>query len=105
MTSFTPGPWIAARMSHGYRNKKYGFGTDGDAISFVVAPRSDMGIDDQYLADLRLIAAAPLLYEAAEWAERFLDAHDVTDITEDGEEWEGWLQLRAALAAARGEQP
>ena len=51
-----------------------------------------------------LLQQRSALLEAAERAERFLDYNDLTDANEDTEEWQVWLALRVAIAAAKGER-
>ena len=116
-TSFTPGPW------HTPLDTQYGQwvrAADQALIArvhqrgqVIELPEDDKrrgyGLDcwsPETEANAHLIAAAPALLEAAARAERFLYANDRTDLTEaekNSDEWQVWLGLRTAIAAARGE--
>ena len=109
--AWTPTPWVAAKIGP----KRYGVGTEGGAISFIVSPRLDMPIDAQFLADLHLIAAAPRLLEACEELFDALNHAEAIgerngagmrpDTANEQAVIAARTKARTAIAAARGETP
>lgn len=111
-TKFTPGPWRVYDGPYGYQHRII---SDHDMVGDVCDVRRSR--------DARLIAAAPMLFEACQtfalWLHReetgYLQNWGERRATAEGErEWDEWYmenlnlcdlaqtQARAALAAARG---
>jgi hypothetical protein len=99
-TKFTPGPWVVGNIFELTFGVKRGNGTE--PIGFVYGPslaeRYDVG--RTALANARLIAAAPELYEALERTLNWLASYPGEGAMGIGGPYE---QARAALAKARGE--
>lgn len=92
----TPGPWGVDWKSGDV------FYLDGDVMPLVATVNLDAVSNEQALADLRLIAAAPELLGALEKLVR--DARPSNwDDDEDMDQWQAWLAADAAIAKARGE--
>ena len=81
MNKHTPGPWTYEQIS----NNAYVIDENGSAVMLYRNP------DDEMKANARLIAAAPELLEALEWA---------VDNPHDDAYWIS--QARAAIAKAKG---
>lgn len=100
-TKWTPGPWKAGRpdmatMVDGAPSKWI---YAGEQYVACASGRID-GPFDKVMANAHLIAAAPDLYEALDWAIQSWDEHNKHGFNMQGD----WVQdARAALAKARGE--
>jgi hypothetical protein len=89
-TKWTPGPWRAGENGN---NRVYG--PDGMGVHSGLVANVYKGRDT-----INLIAAAPELYSAAQYALDVIEAHDAAS----GVPSKVATALRAALAKARGEQ-
>jgi hypothetical protein len=107
----TPGPWVTMptdwRVETNGNNSQVAIGptrgaTRGRPVAIAIVKGCSFGPDDVLDANARLIAAAPELLEALEYA--------VTQYGKPGGPWnvpsdpDGWLdRARAAIAKARGQ--
>lgn len=109
---WTPGPWVTSQESARIIKKDYSEigSTRGPLIA------STMGHDKSAMyaseieadANAQLIVVAPDLYEALDWAMKFVDQVRAETSEPDGFVSDGeriaYKRARAALAKARGEQ-
>lgn len=114
---FTPGPWRVGadlcrvhpdwRDEHGNSSKDC-FHRNGYAKNIAVIQKEDGDWRDvqQAVADARLIAAAPNLYEAADEARILIGAGNdsLPEAMRQSRVNEAWHLLNNALKLARGEQ-
>lgn len=97
-TRFTPGPWSAEALKNGI---EHDIRHDG---YFVATAHGGCVDEAENGANAHLIAAAPELYEALEWAMRFVEqVRAESPAPEGGGEDIAYREARAALAKARGE--
>ena len=97
----TPGPWVIERPINHVGMVEI----DGPSLTcrgFTIATDVDAQRAACIEADARLIAAAPDLLEALEWALDAWDTHNRTGDPMQGD-WESYAI--AAIAKAKGEQP
>lgn len=94
MNKHTPGPWACVR----YSKKRFGLGQRGNGAFFLLQCVDDDTDNPAARADARLIAAAPDLLEALEWAVSCLH-FDKEDMPEAYAELR---RARAAIETARG---
>lgn len=104
MAEFTPGPWaINGKPDDGFSpdinafSGRGAYGLDVIARLFGDVPKFNGSPEEQW-ANARLIAAAPDLLTACEWAERAL-----APFSKEPAEKSGIALLRAAIAKARGD--
>ena len=90
MSTYTPGPWVQARVAGSTFIR--GEGTPHGPKVATVADTDDVR------ANARLIAAAPELYEALRALVRVQDAQRIGPL----EKGEAWKAARAALAKVEG---
>lgn len=113
-TKWTPGPWPleTVETSVGSCHKIGAFPSAGvrkQVPACVYADRLRPGLDDrnpiavELLANARLIAAAPELYEALEHCENLLMRYEINRVDGGAIADEALTKIRAALAKARGE--
>ncbi|CUI82783.1 Uncharacterised protein [Achromobacter xylosoxidans] len=106
-TTHTPGPWTleTVRTVSGFCHKVGPFparregGDPRHACLYSDYPSESNPADQELLANARLIAAAPELLEALEWALRAMEARN--PLWAEGERF---IAARAAIAKAKGEQ-
>lgn len=99
-TKFTPGPWALEKRKSGCKN------LIGDGKMLCAEFTRYLTDSPNYIdadANAALIAAAPELYEALDFAQRALDDADLCVNEETGEEYDDVKKMRAALKKARGE--
>ncbi|MFY3127598.1 hypothetical protein ACOTGA_23390 [Achromobacter xylosoxidans] len=106
-TTHTPGPWTleTVRTVSGFCHKVGPFparregGDPRHACLYSDYPSESNPADQELLANARLIAAAPELLEALEWALRAMEARN--PLWAEGERF---VAARATIAKAKGEQ-
>lgn len=99
-TKHTPGPWSVTKAKHGVDMSHYVVAlATPDRNDRALVVHAEQGDDGQGDANARLIAAAPELLEALEWALRAMEARN--PLWAEGERF---VAARATIAKAKGEQ-
>ncbi len=97
-TKFTPGPW---KVSHQINGKRHVVRNDRQPGEFPLCLLPEGRIESERMANAKLIAAAPELYQALELLLVECDAH--LDYVDDENMLVRVNEARAALSKARGE--
>jgi hypothetical protein len=107
-TKHTPGPWRLCDLDE-FPWECYNTGVPGESTITILDGNGygvlsvPLSTTDRNMANARLIAAAPDLLEVCEQLVGMVTRENCAPTEEDGEEYELWKQLLAAVAKATGQ--